>query len=147
VRIQRYLGPKRLLQLIACLGALGTCDTKGAEDGLQAQWATLRIDANDHTELTNALAVSIDGKLVATGSQDGTLRFWSLPELKSVGKPIHMPVGKPTNLPAGGENHGEEIQGEFTLSLFRPTLGRWWRRVGLAVGKLETLPGVFTSSI
>jgi len=33
-----------------------------------------------HTEWVNALAISPDGKLLASGSQDGTIKLWSLPE-------------------------------------------------------------------
>jgi WD40 repeat protein len=81
----------RLLPLLAGLVAFGGGAL--AADAPVADPAQLRIESGDHTGVILGLAASADGTLIATGAYDGTVRTWSVPELKPVGKPIHLPVG------------------------------------------------------
>jgi WD40 repeat protein len=52
----------------------------------------LRIESGAHTAVAHGLAVSWDGSRIATSSFDGTVRIWSVPELKPV-RTIRMPIG------------------------------------------------------
>lgn len=52
----------------------------------------LRIDIGEHSSATLGLAVSPDGKRVATASTDRTVRLWSLPALEPE-RSFHLPVG------------------------------------------------------
>jgi WD40 repeat protein len=71
----------------------------------------LRIGGEDHTGFILGLAVSVSGNMVVTGSFDGTLRTWSMPDLKPIGEPIHLPVGNPVHTAAGAGNRGDDVQG------------------------------------
>src|SRR5262245_3127541 len=52
----------------------------------------LRIEAGMHTEAILKLAMSADGRLLATGSADKTVRLWSLPDAQLV-RVFRMPIG------------------------------------------------------
>jgi hypothetical protein len=62
----------------------------------------LRIETGDmHSAPSFGLAVSLDGKMVATGSNDRTVRIWALPGLRLLRK-IFLPVGSPNQDYQGG---------------------------------------------
>ncbi|MGE3832339.1 MAG: caspase family protein, partial [Parvibaculaceae bacterium] len=52
----------------------------------------LRIEAQMHTAMIRSISVSADGKLLATGSFDKTVRLWSLPEGRLL-RTIRVPIG------------------------------------------------------
>jgi hypothetical protein len=58
----------------------------------------LRIEAGMHTATIKRIDVSADGKLLATGSDDKTVRLWSLPE----GRPLRV-----LRVPVGSGNEGK----------------------------------------
>jgi len=51
----------------------------------------LRIEAGMHMDAILKLAISADGRLLATGSADKTVRLWSLPEAQLV-RVFRMPI-------------------------------------------------------
>jgi WD40 repeat protein len=70
-----------------------------------------RIGGEDPTGFILGLAVSSSGSMVVTGSFDDTIRTWSMPDLKPLAEPIHLPAGKPVHTAAGDTNLADDIQG------------------------------------
>jgi hypothetical protein len=59
---------------------------------VRADDAILRIDAGTHTATIKRIGVSADGRLLATGSKDKTVRLWALPEGKLL-RTLRPPIG------------------------------------------------------
>ena len=78
-----------LVALSAVMGAAPPAK-KTADD----EPPVLRIDVGTgHAAIIFGIGASLDGKLIFTGSYDGTVRVWSASDLKPVGKPVRLPVG------------------------------------------------------
>ena len=127
--------------------------------GLGAAWAQellpnpqpqLRIEAGMHTANIRRVDVSADGKLLVTGSDDKTVRLWSLPEGRLI-RTFRVPIG-PEN---GGKINGAAISPDGRLI----AAGGWdaaWQGsdpltmhvylfdtvTGALVGRLGPLPGL-----
>jgi WD40 repeat protein len=63
-----------------------------SEETPSLQNPRLRIEAGMHTATMRRVDVSADGKLLVTGSDDKTVRLWSLPEGKLI-RTFRVPVG------------------------------------------------------
>ena len=68
------------LSLLLAVEAISITHTTGADDALRQALQGLRMHAilSSHTGRVNAVAFSRDGKLLATGSADGTARLWEV---------------------------------------------------------------------
>ena len=77
----------RIIAAALALFAQGTFAC--AEEPVQAP--QLRIEAGMHTAVSKRLDVSADGQLLVTGSEDKTVRLWSLPTGKLV-KTFRVPI-------------------------------------------------------
>ncbi len=77
--------------LVMLTGLLVGIAVSFAQDGPDRN-PLLRIEAGMHTEAILKLAISADGRLLATGSADKTVRLWSLPDMQLV-RVFRMPIG------------------------------------------------------
>lgn len=83
--------PRFLYALLMLAGLLAGIATSLAQDGPDRA-PLLRIEAGMHTDAILKLAISADGRLLATGSADKTVRLWSLPDMQLV-RVFRMPIG------------------------------------------------------
>jgi len=83
------LGLVRALSML--VGMLAGTAIGFAQDGPDRN-PLLRIEAGMHTDAILKLAISADGRLLATGSADKTVRLWSLPDMQLV-RVFRMPIG------------------------------------------------------
>ncbi|MEO0447587.1 MAG: TIR domain-containing protein [Verrucomicrobiota bacterium] len=60
---------------------------------ISAEDVILRLDPGRHTATIPSIDVSADGRLLATGSEDKTVRLWSLPQGK-LRKTLRPPIGE-----------------------------------------------------
>ena len=82
----------RLLRALLILaGFLAGNVSLCAQDGPDRN-PLLRIEAGMHADAILKLAISADGRLLATGSADKTVRLWSLPDAQLV-RVFRMPIG------------------------------------------------------
>jgi len=51
-------------------------------------WPRLVHVFNGHSDIVRAVAISPDGSLVASGSDDTTIRFWSTSTGAAIGEPL-----------------------------------------------------------
>ena len=58
----------------------------------KAEDVVLRIEAGMHTATIRRISLSADGRLLATGSDDKTVRLWSLPDGKLL-RTLRPPIG------------------------------------------------------
>jgi WD40 repeat protein len=63
-----------------------------AEVAVAAESVTLRIEAGMHTAVIKRIALTADGRTLATASDDKTVRLWALPEGRLV-RVLRPPVG------------------------------------------------------
>lgn len=80
-----------LRALVMLAGMLASSMVVFAQEGPDRS-PLLRIEAGMHTEAILKLAISADGRLLATGSADKTVRLWSLPDAQLV-RVFRMPIG------------------------------------------------------
>jgi WD40 repeat protein len=103
----------------------------------------LRVDAKMHTAPVRAISLSADEKLMATGSDDKTVRLWSVPDGRLL-RTLRMPVdsgdgGKllvvalspdGTILAAGGHDAAYSVEKRTYVTLFDTRTGAILRRLG-----------------
>ena len=79
----------RMLQTVVCLGVgcLGVLRLSP----LWAQEPKLRYTLKGHTGIVICVAFSPDGKMLASGNQDHTIKLWDV----ATGKPLGMPLKHP----------------------------------------------------
>jgi WD40 repeat protein len=75
------------LVLLLALLLMGSALAEKAPD----QRPFLRIEAGMHTAMIRRIGLSADGQLLATGSEDRTVRLWALPEGRLV-RTLRLPV-------------------------------------------------------
>lgn len=87
---------------------------------------TCQVVLKGHTERVNSLAFSPDGKLLASGSADGTVRLWQVSE-RRIAHTFEGPLGQPSTIYQG------RPAGHVTCVAFSPDGkklaaggGRWW---------------------
>lgn len=83
--------PGFLRAVVMLAGLLAGIAAVLAQDGPDPT-PLLRIEAGMHTDAVLKLAISADGRLLATGSADKTVRLWSLPDMQLV-RVFRMPIG------------------------------------------------------
>ena len=86
----------------------------------------LRLDPGMHTASIRRLAVTADGRVLATGSEDKTVRLWSLPEDRLI-RTLRPPIGAGSN-------------GKVYAVAIDPA-GRWVATGGWDVGYLSGATG------
>lgn len=107
--------------------------------------AVLRLDPGMHIAGINRIGVSADGRLMATGSEDKTVKLWALPEGKLI-RTLRPPIGPGDEgkvyavaldpagrwVAAGGWSHGHRAEGDGKsfVSLFDAATGRLIARLG-----------------
>jgi WD40 repeat protein len=67
-------------------------------EGIEQRPASLITFLQGHTQEVYGLAISPDGKTLASGSLDGTLRFWSVARRRVVGLPLKSPIATTPSL-------------------------------------------------
>ena len=77
--------------LTRLLGLLLGLSTLAAAAGELPSEPMLRIDGGMHTASIRRLDVSADGKILVTGSEDKTVRVWSLPDGRLL-KTLRLPT-------------------------------------------------------
>ena len=132
----------RLLPLLAFVVCI-LAPASAISQTLPPQEPILRIDTGMHASRIWRIGVSADGRTVATGSDDKTVRIWSLPggALKRV---IRLPIapgggGKVRSLAmspdgrlvaAGGWDASFDTEGRHHVYVFDTSSGRLLRRLG-----------------
>jgi WD40 repeat protein len=89
-RLAGQMATKLLPLLAAVLWALLAFPSRAEEP--PPHQPILRIDGGNHTAIIRRLAVSDDGTVLVTGSEDKTIRVWSLPD-GALLKTLRPPVG------------------------------------------------------
>lgn len=77
-----------ILAFAACLGGVAA----RADSVQPGGEPVLQIEAGMHVSMTNRASISRDGRTVATGSNDKTVRIWNLPD-GTLRKILRIPIG------------------------------------------------------
>lgn len=126
---------------LACL-ALASIAGRGFATDLPAD-PILRIEAGMHTSVVKAISLSADQKLVATGTDDKTVRLWSVPDGRLL-RTFRMPVGPGNDgkvfavalspdgavVAAGGWDAAYSIERHMYVTLFDARTGAMLSRLG-----------------
>ncbi|HEY3919286.1 MAG TPA: caspase family protein [Stellaceae bacterium] len=89
-RRRRVIPRRALLGAAIALAMLAAPPARAADT---SDPPILRIETGVHMTVVLGLAVSHDGKRLATASNDTTVRLWSLPDLQPQRTIIHLPIG------------------------------------------------------
>ena len=99
-----------------------------------AQPQTTSIMLRDHDKPVSAMAVSADGSVLATGSNDGSIRVWDPTSSPPTSKLTRAHDGKITDLAANGD-------GSLIASVSEDMRGAVWPISGGAAGRRRPLDG------
>lgn len=85
---------RRLAALLLCLAVAwsGAAEGQGPANGAPPDTPFIRIEAGGHAGPVNRLAIDAGGTLLATASDDKTVRLWSLPSGEAKGV-LRGPIG------------------------------------------------------
>ena len=83
---------RRIWTTLLTLAAILTAPSGTTRAAELSSEPILRLEAGMHTTVIRRIGLSADGALLATGSQDKTVRLWSLPQERLLRTPSGLPV-------------------------------------------------------
>jgi len=150
------LAAKKISELKGAPAAARPSVTAAAMPTPKAEDVFLRIEAGMHTAPIRRISLTADGRLMATGSDDKTVRLWSLPDGKLV-RTLRPPIGPGDDgkvfagalapdgswVATGGWDAAWTASKQMYVSIFDTTTGAVTARLGplpSAIDDLEVSP-------